>query len=188
MFLKGILESGVVESILRVAEARAENKMAKDLKSTKKNKLFGIAKLDDANDAGGRYASACTIILTEGDSAKTLAQAGIEVIGRDKFGCFPLRGKFLNVREATPQQISQNPEITNLVKILGLTVGKKYEDVSSLRYGKVMIMTDQDHDGSHIKGLLVNFIHHMWPSLLKMDNFVEEFVTPIIKATKGNQE
>jgi len=48
-------------------------------------------------------------------------------------------------------------------------------------------MTDQDHDGSHIKGLIINFIHHFWPDLLKMNGFIEEFVTPIIKATKGNE-
>lgn len=49
-----------------------------------------------------------------------------------------------------------------------------------------MIMTDQDHDGSHIKGLIINFIHHFWPSLLKIDGFLQEFVTPIIKVSKGN--
>ena len=49
-----------------------------------------------------------------------------------------------------------------------------------------MIMTDQDHDGSHIKGLIINFIHHFWPSLLKLNGFMKEFVTPIIKATKGD--
>jgi len=63
--------------------------------------LVGIPKLEDANDAGTRNAEACTIILTEGDSAKSLALAGIEVVGRDKYGVFPLRGKFLNVREAS---------------------------------------------------------------------------------------
>ena len=82
-----------------------------------------------------------------------------------------------------------NPEIQNLIKIIGLKVGKKYEDESDLndlRYGKLMIMTDQDHDGSHIKGLLINFIHHFWPSLMRNNGFMREFVTPIIKASKGN--
>lgn len=50
-----------------------------------------------------------------------------------------------------------------------------------------MIMTDQDHDGSHIKGLIINFIHHFWPSLLRMNGFLREFVTPILKVTKGNE-
>jgi DNA topoisomerase-2 len=80
--------------------------------------------------------------LTEGDSAKSLALAGIEVVGRDLYGVFPLRGKFLNVREASNKQIMENPEIQNLIKILGIQVGRKYDDVKSLRYGSIMIMTD----------------------------------------------
>jgi len=116
-----------------------------------------------------------------------LALAGIEVVGRDHYGVFPLRGKFLNVREANNKQIMENPEIQNLIKILGVQVGKKYEDTKSLRYGSIMIMTDQDHDGSHIKGLLINFIHFFWPSLIKMNGFMKEFVTPLLKASRGNE-
>ena len=78
-----------------------------------------------------------------------------------------------------------NAEIQNIIKILGIQLGAKYDNINRLRYGRLLIMTDQDHDGSHIKGLLINFIHHFWPSLLKIDGFVSEFVTPIIKATKG---
>ena len=81
----------------------------------------------------------------------------------------------------------ENPEIQNLIKILGIQIGRKYEDVKSLRYGSVMIMTDQDHDGSHIKGLLINFIHHFWPSLMHMNGFLKEFVTPLLKATRGTE-
>ena len=64
-------------------------------------------------------------------------------------------------------------------------MGKKYitrEDLQSLRYGSIMIMTDQDHDGSHIKGLLINFIHFFWPDLImRHKEFLKEFITPIIK-------
>lgn len=128
---------------MSVASAKEDAKMAKQLgPGKKKQRLLGIPKLEDANDAGGRNGKACTIILTEGDSAKSLALAGIEIVGRDRYGVFPLRGKFLNVREATAAQIMENPEIKNLVQILGLQAGKKYEDTSSLRYGRIMIMTD----------------------------------------------
>ena len=76
-----------------------------------------------------------------------------------------------------------NEEITNIVKILGLHYSKKYSDstdLRGLRYGKLLIMTDQDQDGSHIKGLVINFLHHNWPSLIRHD-FVQEFITPIVK-------
>ncbi len=78
--------------------------------AVKKSKLF-ISKLDDAIDAGTKNAESCTLILTEGDSAKSLAMAGIEVVGRQKYGCFPLKGKFLNVREANSKQILENSEV-----------------------------------------------------------------------------
>ncbi len=80
-------------------------------------------------------------------------------------------------------QIIGNEEISNVVKILGLQYSKKYvdpADLRTLRYGKLMIMTDQDQDGSHIKGLVINFIHHNWPHLLR-HSFLEEFITPIVK-------
>ena len=91
---------------------------------TKKAKLIGIPKLQDANDAGTRNSEHCTLILTEGDSAKSLAMAGLEVIGRDTYGVFPLKGKLLNVREASTKVLMGNDEIQNLMKIMGLTVGK----------------------------------------------------------------
>ena len=143
----------------------------------------GIPKLEDANEAGTRNGYGCTLILTEGDSAKTLAVSGLGVVGKDYYGVYPLKGKLLNVREANVKQITENKEISDLVKIVGLQYKKKYEtmdDIKLLRYGKIMIMTDQDQDGSHIKGLVINFIHHNWPSLLKLP-FLEEFITPIVK-------
>merc|ERR1712185_27906 len=84
----------------------------------------------------------------------------------------------------------KNEEEQNVVKILGLRFGTTYDasNLSSLRYGHLMIMTDQDHDGSHIKGLLINLVHHFWPSLLEIDGFLQEFITPIVKATKGKAE
>jgi DNA topoisomerase-2 len=108
----------------------------------KKTRLIGIPKLEDANWAGSKDAEQCTLILTEGDSAKALAMAGIEIVGRDRYGCFPLRGKFLNVREANNKQILANLEVQALIKIIGLQVKKEYEETKSLRYGSVMIMTD----------------------------------------------
>ena len=182
-FQKQLHSAGIVESVLLWSKFKADAQLKSKQAGKKTNKLRGIPKLEDANEAGTKNAAGCTLILTEGDSAKTLAMAGLGVIGRDYYGVYPLKGKLLNVREASHKQIMENKEITDLVKIMGLTYKKKYEsldDMKSLRYGKIMIMTDQDQDGSHIKGLLINFVHHNWPSLLKLP-FLEEFITPIVK-------
>merc|ERR1712176_1706277 len=117
--------------------------MDKNAKGGRGKRVLGIPKLEDANDAGGKNSAECTLILTEGDSAKALAVAGLSVIGRDKFGVFPLRGKVLNVRDATLHQIMANAEIQNLIKIMGLDLNKEYdEERKGLRYGSIMIMTD----------------------------------------------
>lgn len=102
-----------------------------------------MTKLSDANNAGGKYSERCTLILTEGDSAKALAVAGLGVVGRDNFGVFPLRGKLLNVRDAKHDQVLKNEEIQAIKKIMGLQHSKEYKNVSGLRYGRLMIMTDQ---------------------------------------------
>ena len=124
----------------------ARFKQDQQLKKTdghKRSRLSGITKLDDANMAGTKQASQCTLILTEGDSAKALAVSGLSVVGRDYFGVYPLRGKLLNVREANHKQIMENNEISQVKQILGLQHGKVYTSVDSLRYGRLMIMTDQ---------------------------------------------
>uniref|UniRef100_A0A3Q1HQJ7 DNA topoisomerase 2 n=1 Tax=Acanthochromis polyacanthus TaxID=80966 RepID=A0A3Q1HQJ7_9TELE len=184
-FFKQATSCGIVESIMNWVKFKAQSQLNKKCSAVKHTKIKGVPKLDDANDAGGKNSIGCTLILTEGDSAKTLAVSGLGVVGRDRYGVFPLRGKMLNVREASHKQIMENAEINNIIKILGLQYKKNYSDpesLKSLRYGKIMIMTDQDQDGSHIKGLLINFIHHNWPSLLR-HNFLEEFITPIIKVS-----
>ena len=125
--------------------------------------------------------------MTEGDSAKALAVSGLSIVGRARFGVFPLRGKLLNVRDASAAQLEKNDTISSLKAVLGLQAGVDYTDVSQLRYGKLLIMTDQDNDGSHIKGLIINFMHAQFPGLLKVPGFLQVFNTPIIKARRGGQ-
>lgn len=183
-FIKDIIKNTpLVERVVSFSRAK-QSAQLKKTDGSKTSRITGIPKLEDANMAGTKRSQECTLILTEGDSAKTLAVAGLAVVGRDLYGVFPLRGKLLNVREANHKQIMENAEISSIKKILGLQHGKSYEDTSSLRYGHIMIMTDQDHDGSHIKGLIINFLDHFFPSLLKIPNFLLEFITPIIRATK----
>jgi len=98
-------KSGIVEAIQIWMRFKQQTQLNQKCSAAKRSKLRGIPKLDDANDAGTKNSIHCTLILTEGDSAKTLATAGLGVVGRDRYGVFPLRGKVLNVREATHKQV-----------------------------------------------------------------------------------
>ncbi|OAP56438.1 DNA topoisomerase 2 [Fonsecaea erecta] len=183
-FMKKVAKTEVVNNILHFAQQKADQILKKSDGS--KRSRMNNPKLTDANKAGTREGHKCTLILTEGDSAKGLAMAGRSVVGPDLFGVFPLRGKLLNVRDASIDQISKNAEIQNIKNFLGLQHKKVYADTNGLRYGHLMIMTDQDHDGSHIKGLLINFLQVQFPSLLKIPKFLVEFITPIVKVWKGD--
>ncbi|KAG0342768.1 DNA topoisomerase 2 [Podila humilis] len=184
-FLKEMAKSGVVDGVVDLAAAK-DAVALKKTDGTTRNRL-NIAKLEDAQRAGFKRGRDCTLILTEGDSAKSLVMAGFSVIGRERFGVFPLRGKLLNVRDTPVSAVAANKEIEAIKKILGLKQNHKYTSVDELRYGHLMIMTDQDHDGSHIKGLVINFFDHYFPSLLKIPGFLVEFITPIVKVTKGRE-
>ena len=185
-FVKNVLKTGVSDELTALSKFKEMKELAKTDGGARKSKITGIPKLDDANKAGTAQSGRCTLIVTEGDSAKTLAVAGLSVVGRDHYGVFPLRGKCKNVRDASVAQLTSNQEFNDLKKILGLQQGREYNNVSELRYGRLMIMTDADNDGSHIKGLILNMIDYFWPSLLKL-GFVVSMVTPIIKATRGTQ-
>ena len=180
-FMATLYKTGIAEKAISLTEFHQGKKVAKT--DGKKTNRIIVPKLDDANLAGTRYSQECTLILTEGDSAKTMAIAGLSVVGRDRYGVFPLRGKILNAKDAGLKKIAENEEITNLKKILALQQGKTYTDLSQLRYGKIMLMTDQDNDGFHIKGLLFNLFESLWPSLYKMDGFLTSMRTPIVKVT-----
>ena len=181
-FIKDVLGTGVLDALIVLNEAKLEKELKKT-DGTKKARITGIPKLDDANWAGTHRSTDCTLIITEGDSAKALAVAGLSVVGRDRFGVFPLRGKPRNVRDASAKQVAENEEFNNLKKILGLQHGRVYNSLRDLRYGRLMIMTDADLDGSHIKGLVLNMFHVYWPQLIEL-GFVVAMVTPIIKAGK----
>lgn len=185
-FTKRLMKLKIIENVLTWAQFK-EEKLLKKTDGQKSARLTGIPKLDDASNAGTKKASDCTLILTEGDSAKTLAISGLSILGRANYGVFPLRGKLLNVRDALSKQVADNVELKSIKKILGLQQGVTYKNVESLRYGHIMMMTDQDHDGSHIKGLIINMIDHFWPSLLNINGFLLQFITPIVRCTRKNE-
>lgn len=185
-FIKSIIKLGIVDHVIENIQHKDQNKITKG--STKGSKsMSSILKLVDAPKAGTTESQKCSLILTEGDSAKALAIAGLGVVGRDYYGVFPLKGKPLNARENSPAVLAKNEEICNIVKALGLQMGKRYASTKDLRYGRLIIMSDQDYDGLHIKGLIINFIHHFWPELLDIDDFMSEFITPVIKCIKGSE-
>jgi DNA topoisomerase II len=183
--IDGLVKTGLLDEAQAILDAKL-NKDAKKTDGKKKSKIRGMAKLEDALWAGTAKSGECTLILTEGDSAATSAISGLQVVGRERWGVFPLRGKILNIKDISITKVNANEEFTAIKKILGLEHGKVYTNTNTLRYGRVMVMADQDHDGSHIKGLLMNIFHTEWPSLLKM-SFICSLLTPILKAHKGSQ-
>ena len=182
-----------IVSKLSIVETLMEAQAAKDSKDNsktdgkKQSRITGIPKLDDAVYAGTTRSRDCTLILTEGDSAKAMALSGLSQEQRKVFGVYPLRGKLLNVKDTSDSKVEHTKEIAELKKILGLQSGKKYDSVADLRYGRVMIMTDQDYDGSHIRGLLINLFHELWHELCAIPGFLTYMATPIVKATKGKE-
>ena len=189
-FIEKLAKMGVMNAACSLTEVK-ENKAAKKTDGSKVKSIRNIPKLIDANHAGTQKSKDCTIILCEGDSAKAGIVSGLSKEDRNIIGVYPLKGKLLNTRGETIGKIGDNKEITELKQILGLENNKKYtlQDVNSrLRYGKILFMTDQDLDGSHIKGLGINLFDSLWNSLINIPGFIGFMNTPILKARKGNKE
>jgi len=190
-FIEKVAKMGVMEAACALTEVK-ETKVAKKTDGTKSKNLKGIPKLVDANWAGTDKSGQCILLLCEGDSAKAGIISGLSSTDRNTIGVFPLKGKVMNIRGESIKKINENKEIGEIKKILGLELGKEYntqDDINKkLRYGKVLFMTDQDLDGSHIKGLCINLFQCTWPSLAKVSGFIGFMNTPILKAKKSNQE
>ena len=187
-FIEKIAKMGIMDAACALTEVK-DKEGAKKTDGSKSKSIRGIPKLIDANLAGGDESNKCTIILCEGDSAKAGIVSGLSKEDRNFIGVYPMRGKLFNVRGENPKRIFENKEIAEIKRILGLETGKVYtsETVKTkLRYGTVLFMTDQDLDGSHIKGLGINMFDSEWNSLTEIPNFIGFMNTPILKATKGS--
>lgn len=174
-----------IEDIIKMKEMSVLKKSEK-----KKKGYTKIEGMDHANNAGGKLGYQCSLILCEGLSAKTYAVAGINKgvygkSGRDYFAILPLKGKLLNCRNSIPTTIAKNKVITDLIQALNLRHDLDYtedKNYKTLSYGKVILLTDADVDGLHISGLLMNFFHYLFPSLLeRKDPFVVSMCTPIVR-------
>lgn len=189
-FIEKIAKMGVMDTACSLTEAK-ENKLAKKTDGSKTKSVRGIANFIDANNSGTVNSKDCILILCEGLSAMSGIVSGLSSEDRNIIGIYPLKGKLLNVRGEQLKKIAENKEINDIKKILGLESGKEYETIQDvhkcLRYGKIMYMTDQDLDGSHIKGLCINMFHSEWASLVKIPGFISFMNTPILRAKKGSQ-
>ena len=189
-FVEKVAKMGVMDAACALTEVK-EAKAAKKTDGAKTRTIRGIPKLIDANFAGTEKSAQCIIIFCEGDSAKAGIVSGLSKEDRNIIGVYPVKGKFMNVRGEAVKRIAENAEIADIKRIIGLENGREYtaEDVAKrLRYGKVLFMTDQDLDGSHIKGLGLNLFQSEWPSLTRIPGFIGFMNTPILKARKGTQE
>jgi len=190
-FIEKLAKMGVMDAACAITEIK-DTKAAKKTDGSKTKNIRGIPKLIDANWAGTEKSKECTLILCEGDSAKAGIVSGLSSEDRNTMGVYPMKGKILNVRGESIKKVMENKEICEIKKILGLETEKEYKDMEDvmkqLRYSRVVFMTDQDLDGSHIKGLGINLFESAWPSLSKIPGFIGFMNTPILKARKGNQE
>lgn len=190
-FIEKIAKMGIMRMALELTEIK-DNKAAKKTDGSKSKSVRGVPKLTDANWAGTANSKECTLILCEGDSAKAGILSGLSSEDRNIIGVYPLKGKLLNVRGEPVKKVEENKEFAEIKKILGLESGKQYlsmEDVhQGLRYSKILFMTDQDLDGSHIKGLGINLFDCQWNTLTQIEGFIGFMNTPILKAKKGKSE
>lgn len=188
-FIEKLAKMGVVSAACALTEVK-ETKAATKTDGSKSRSIRGIPKLVDANYAGTAKSSQCCLIFCEGDSAKAGVVSGLTNEDRNLYGVYPLKGKLLNVRGELTKKIAENKEIAEIKQIMGLQNGKKYNsrDVinKELRYGRVIFMTDQDLDGSHIKGLGINLFQSEWYDLAVIPGFIGFMNTPILKASKGS--
>ena len=188
-FIEKLAKMGVMTLACNLTEVK-ENKAAKKNDGTKCKTIRNIPKLVDANFAGTAKSKECILILCEGDSAKSGIISGLSREDRNIIGVYPMKGKMFNIRGESITKIGENKEITEIKQILGLEHGKIYDlqDIhAKLRYGKLIFMTDQDLDGSHIKGLVINMIDSEWNSLIQIPEFIGYMNTPILKATKNKE-
>ncbi len=185
-FRKKILSSSILKSMTQVSDTKKLKDLAKT-NGSKTSRLTDMDALEDATWAGTAKGLKAKLILTEGLSARTFAMSALNVIGRECYGVYPLKGKLLNVRNVTIKRVSDNEEIKSIVKILGLKYDLKYDtdaELNTLRYGGVISLTDSDVDGYHISGLIINYFHYFWPSLIEK-GYLSFCITPIVKVYKG---
>jgi DNA topoisomerase-2 len=188
-FIQKLTKSNVIKAVLDWVAAKqiaADRAALRELdKDISKQDPGRVEKFCDATEKKDR--TKCMLFITEGDSAaKAIISAKTEKNAK-YIGSFPLKGKPLNVNDIETKKLVANKEFRNFMIVTGLQLGVEVKSVSDLRFGKIIIMSDQDLDGFHIRGLEVNMINRFWPELFKL-GIIYSFRTPLVRVFFGTKK
>ena len=179
---------GLFDKATAARKAREAAKKARDAARGKAEKKKKALKFDSKlADCHSKDRMKCEIYITEGDSAS----GNLKMARNNEFqAVMPVRGKIINTQKATLAQIQKNAEIMTMIDAFGLNIDPKTLKITynkeDLRYGKIIIMSDADVDGAHIKNLFYTFIWNFCPDLIK-DGYVYAGVPPLYKITIGKE-